>query len=105
MNLDGKVALVTGASRGLGRATALRLAREGAAVALNYRERSAGAESAVAEIRSAGGRAVSVQADIGDPAQVLAMIERTASELGPVDILVNNAGVAVTGDLSDFDFS
>jgi 3-oxoacyl-[acyl-carrier protein] reductase len=105
MPLTGKTALVTGASRGLGRAIALRLARDGAAVAVNYRERAATAESLVEEIRSGGGKAIAVQADVGDAAQVRAMVERATGELGPFDILINNAGVMRRGDLDDFDFS
>ncbi len=103
MSLAGKTAVVTGASRGLGRAIALRLAREGSAVAVNYRERAAEAEEVVASIRASGGRAVAIQADIADRAQVLAMAERVEREIGPVDILVYNAGVMRRGDLSDFD--
>jgi len=105
MNLEGKTALVTGASRGLGRAIALRLAREGAAVAVNYQSRTAEAEEVTARIRAHSGRAVTVQADVGDAAQVRAMAERVASELGPIDILVNNAGKLAKGDLADFDYT
>jgi NAD(P)-dependent dehydrogenase (short-subunit alcohol dehydrogenase family) len=105
MNLEGKTALVTGASRGLGRAIALRIAREGAAVAVNYQSRTAEAEEVTARIRAHSGRAVTVQADVGDAAQVRAMAERVASELGPIDILVNNAGKLAKGDLADFDYT
>jgi NAD(P)-dependent dehydrogenase (short-subunit alcohol dehydrogenase family) len=105
MSLSAKTALVTGASRGLGRAIALRLARDGAAVAVNYRERSVEAEAVAGEIRSSGGRAIAIQAHVADRAQVLAMAERVERELGPVDILVNNAGVMRRGDLSDFEWS
>ena len=105
MSLAGRTALVTGASRGIGRAIALRLARDGAAVAVNYRSGREQAESAVEEIRRAGGRAVAAGADISDPAQVSAMAAQIERDLGPVDILVNNAGVLVRGDLGDFDFS
>src|SRR2546421_10700566 len=80
MTLSGKTALVTGASRGLGRAIALRLARDGAAVALNYRERGADAESLAEEIRSGGGKAIAVQANVGDAGQVRAMVERAVRE-------------------------
>ena len=103
--LEGKTALVTGASRGLGRAIALRLARDGAAVAVNYRREAAAAEAVVAEIRAGGGRAVAVQADVAQPDAVAAMIARVEREFGPVDILVNNAGVLRRGDLGDFDFT
>jgi NAD(P)-dependent dehydrogenase (short-subunit alcohol dehydrogenase family) len=105
MSLSGKIALVTGASRGLGRAIALRLAQEGAAVAVNYRERAAEAEAVAQEIRSNGGKAVALQAHVADAAQVQAMVERASRELGPVDILVNNAGVMRRGDLGDFKWS
>ena len=103
MDLKGRTALVTGASRGLGRAIALRLAREGAGVAVNYQHRSAGAEHVVSLIHEHGGRATAVQADVGDDGQVRAMVERIAAELGPIDILVNNAGALVKGDLADYD--
>src|SRR3989441_904673 len=105
MTLEGKTALVTGAARGIGRAIAMRLAREGAAVGINYRERAREAESLHAEIRAAGGRAFTVRADVSDVCQVNAMAEKIAGELGPVEILINNAGVFRRGDLSDFDYS
>lgn len=97
-----RVALVTGGSRGIGRAIALRLAGQGCAVAVNYREQ---ADKAAEAVRAAGGRAIAVQADIGDAAQVRDMAARVERDLGPVDILVNNAGVLASGDLGDFDFS
>lgn len=102
MSLSGQTALVTGASRGLGRAIARRLAREGAAVSVNYVTRGGDADKVVEEIRSAGGRANAVRADIGDPAQVQEMIQRVTSELGPLSILVNNAGLAIRGTLESF---
>ncbi len=88
-----KVALVTGGSRGIGRAVSLRLAAAGHAVAVNYARRAETADEVTAAVTAAGGRAIAVQADVGDEAQVVAMVERVAAELGPVDILVNNAGI------------
>ena len=101
MILNGKNALVTGASRGLGRAIALRLAREGARLGVNYVAQRQQAEAVATEIRSRGGTAVALQADIADDAQVRAMME----QFGNVDVLVNNAGVMVNGDLTDFDYN
>ena len=105
MSLSGRIALVTGASRGLGRAIALRLAQDGAAVGVNYRERAAEAEAVAQEVRAKGGKAIALQAHVADAAQVRSMVERTGKELGPVDILVNNAGVLRRGDLGDFEWS
>jgi len=102
MSLSGQTALVTGASRGLGRAIARRLAREGAAVWVNYVARGGDAERVVEEIRNAGGRASAVRADIGDPAQVQSMLNRVTGELGPLSILVNNAGLVIRGTLETF---
>jgi 3-oxoacyl-[acyl-carrier protein] reductase len=103
--LSGRTALVTGASRGLGRAIALRLARAGAAVAVNYREQADAASAVVQDIRAHGGRALGLRADVGDPGEVRAMVAEVTSELGAVDILVNNAGVSRPGDLADFDLT
>ncbi len=102
MSLTGQTALVTGASRGLGRAIAQRLAREGAAIGVNYVARSADADSLVQEIRAAGGRATALRADIGDPTQVADMLNRLSDELGSPSVLVNNAGVVVRGTLETF---
>jgi len=92
--LIGKVALVTGGSRGLGRAVAMALAEAGAQVAVNYRTRVAEAEAGCAEIKSPGGKAISVHADVSIAAQVAAMVKQVEQQLGPVAILVNNAGIA-----------
>lgn len=88
-----RVALVTGGSRGIGRACAERLAAAGAAVAINYRENSAAAATVVAAIQESGGRAIAIPADVTNQAAVATMIERIESDLGPVDLLVNNAGI------------
>ncbi len=93
IDLTGRTALVTGASRGIGRAIALALAEAGAAVAVNYRERSDAAEQVVAAVTGAGGRAIAVRADVTDPDAVAAMVKRVVEELGGLDILVNNAGI------------
>jgi 3-oxoacyl-[acyl-carrier protein] reductase len=103
MALNGRVALVTGASRGIGRAIALRLARDGAAVALNYRSSRAQAEAAVEEIRAAGGRALAVKADVGEPGAAAELVEAVERELGAPDILVNNAAIIHRGDLEALD--
>jgi 3-oxoacyl-[acyl-carrier protein] reductase len=106
-NMAGRTALVTGASRGIGRAIALALAEAGAAVAVNYRERGVDASKVVADIQAMGQRAVAVEADVSDSAAVTAMVERVTAELGPVDVLVNNAGIAIIrgiDDLTEDDF-
>jgi 3-oxoacyl-[acyl-carrier protein] reductase len=97
IDVQGRVALVTGASRGIGRAIAFALAGQGAAVAVNFRTRAEDAEAVVGQIRSAGGKAIAIRADVSVSAQVADMAARVAGELGPVDVLVNNAGIAITG--------
>ncbi len=91
--LDGKVALVTGASSGIGYAIAQRFGREGASVAVNYRSESEEAEELAAELTRSSARSIAVQADVSYSVDVEAMVERVAAELGPVDVLVNNAGI------------
>ena len=92
MTLKGKTAIVTGGGRDIGRACVMRLAQEGASVAINYHSSSAGADSAVEEIKAMGGSAFAMQGDLTNEADVTALVDRAASELGGVDILVNNAG-------------
>jgi len=96
-------AIVTGASRGIGRAIALRLALDGIPVAVNYNSRPSAANEVVEAILNAGGRACAIQADTGDPAQVDALFQTAEARLGPVSILVNNAGVLYRGDIDSFD--
>ena len=106
-DLNGHTALVTGGSRGIGAAIALALAKAGAAVAVNYRERAGDADAVVAKIKSMGGRAIAVAADVSQAASVASMVDRAASALGPIDILINNAGIAIVrgiDDLSESDF-
>lgn len=93
-SLAGKVALVTGASRGIGRGIALELAAHGADVAVNYVSSRNRAEAVVTEIEALGSRAAALQADVANAGQCRRLIEETESALGPVDILVNNAGIA-----------
>ena len=92
--LVGKIALVTGGSRGIGRAAALALAKVGAQVAVNYRTHATEADSACAEIKAVGGRAIAVQADVSIAEQVARMIQQVEQQLGPIAILVNNAGIS-----------
>jgi 3-oxoacyl-[acyl-carrier protein] reductase len=90
---SGRTALVTGGSRGIGRACVEILARHGASVAVNFRANVDAAQDVVHAVTSAGQRAIAVQADVTDEAQVRAMVETAERELGPIDLLVNNAGV------------
>lgn len=92
-----KVALVTGASRGIGRAIALRLAADGYSVGVNYASSAAKAEEVVAEIVAAGGSAVAIRADVADADEVNAMFATISEELGSVTVLVNNAGITDDG--------
>lgn len=89
-----KVALITGSSRGIGRAVAYQLAHEGCAVCINYIERRDKADELVAQLKSEGCEAIAVQADVADRAAVNAMVKKTEEAFGPVTLLVNNAGVA-----------
>lgn len=90
---QGRVALVTGASRGIGRAVAIELGRRGCRVAVNYQSSESAARETAEAIRAAGGAAITAAADVSDPGQAKALVETVSRELGPVEILVNNAGI------------
>ena len=96
MKLDGKVAIVTGSSRGIGAAIAERFAAEGAAVVVNARHAD-GANRLAEEIQAQGGRAIAVKADVSKKAEVQDLIKKAMDGLGPIHILVNNAGIARIG--------
>lgn len=99
--LTNRVALVTGASRGIGRAVAIALAELGADVAVNYRERATDAQAVVDAIRAIGRCSLAVAADVSDGAEVTKMHQTIEAELGPVDVLVNNAGMAIIRGVDD----
>src|SRR5476649_367469 len=106
-DLAKRVALVTGGSRGIGRAIAISLADAGAAVVVNYREKAAEAASVVEAIKKKGGRAMAIAADVSQAEAVKKMMAAVERELGPVDVLVNNAGIAIiksVEDLTEEDF-
>jgi 3-oxoacyl-[acyl-carrier protein] reductase len=100
-NLHNRVALVTGGSRGIGAAVVRSLAGAGAAVIINYRERTDAAQSLVTAIEKEGGRAIAIGADVAQNDAVVGMFDRAAQAFGPVDILVNNAGIAITRNIDD----
>lgn len=107
-DLSGKVALVTGASRGIGAAVAVKLAQCGAAVAVNYAGSASGAQQVVESITSTGGTAVALQANVSDPSAAQRLVEDTIAQLGGLDIVVNNAGITRDGlvmRMSDEDWS
>ena len=99
-SLKGKVALITGASRGIGRAIAERLSQQGAAVVVNYATQANEAARLVSEIESAGGKALAIQADIGRVSEVVRLMDESLAHFGKLDILVNNAGLMFTKPVS-----
>jgi len=106
-SLNNRVALVTGGSRGIGRAIAVSLAEAGASIAVNYRDKAAEARNVAETIRGAGGRAMAIGADVSQAAEVAAMMAAVERELGPVDVLINNAGIGLVrtvDDLTEDDF-
>lgn len=104
-DFEGRTALVTGGSRGIGRAVCVRLAEAGAAVAVNYAADEKAARETLAAVESAGGRGVAVQGDVSDADRVAAMAAEAESALGPIDLLVANAGIAKAGAHDDIDLA
>ncbi|MEQ9643591.1 MAG: glucose 1-dehydrogenase [Alphaproteobacteria bacterium] len=98
-----QVAIVTGGSRGIGRAISARLAAQGAAVCVNYAAQQEPADTLVADLKAKGTAAIAVRADVSEPDQAQALIDKAAAELGPPTILVNNAGVSMPANLETFD--
>jgi len=101
MRLNGKVAVITGGSRGIGKAIALKFAAEGASVVVNYAKSQQKAESVVEEIRKNGGKGISVRGDVSNPSDVKNIIQAALTTLGRVDILINNAGVLIPEDFPE----
>ncbi len=99
--LKGKVALVTGSSRGIGKAIAERLAREGAALVVNYAKSADVAHGVVGTIKSEGGKAIAVQADVGKTGEIQRLFDQTTEHFGKIDILVNNAGILSTRPIAE----
>ncbi|MCL4459948.1 MAG: 3-oxoacyl-ACP reductase FabG [Chloroflexi bacterium] len=103
MRFGGEAVIVTGASRGIGRAIAIAFAREGARVAVNYQKDKAGAEETVESIRRDGGQALAIQADVSQASEVEELVGRTEKELGPITVLVNNAATFLRTTLLETD--
>ena len=102
-SLSGRIALVTGASRGIGRAIAQRLSRDGAAVAVNYVSNANSAEEVAAEIKAAGGNAIALPADVSKLEDIKRLFDQTIEHFGRLDILVNNAGIRISKNVADID--
>jgi 3-oxoacyl-[acyl-carrier protein] reductase len=102
--LEGKIALITGGSRGIGAAIAKRLAADGASVAITYAKDASGAASVVREIERDGRKAIAIQADAADPGAVEAAVEKTVATFGQIDVLVNNAGTAIPKTFAETTF-
>ena len=100
-DLSGRVAMVTGASRGIGKAIALALAKAGADVAVNYRSRAVEAQAVVTAIRALGRRSVSLDADVSNSQAVARLVGSVEEALGPIDLLVNNADIALRRELEE----
>src|SRR3990170_6674815 len=101
MELKGKIALVTGAGRNLGKAIALGLAREGAHLVINYSSSEKGAQETKAEAEKLGVKAIAIRADVSKTDQILAMVNKAETEFGAIDILINNAGVIIHAPLEE----
>jgi len=101
MRLEGKVALVTGSSRGIGRGIALKLAEEGADVVVNYHQNAQMASAVAAQIKKSGRRTLTIQADVSQKKDVDRLVEAALDGLGKIDILVNNAGIFISGGIAD----
>ena len=100
-DFEGKVVLVTGGTRGIGKALALQLAEEGALLALNYMSRSSDAEQTVAEVEAHGARAIAIAGDVSQPDAARSIVETAREALGPIDMLVTSAGISIPGPADD----
>src|SRR5947207_11055834 len=100
-SLAGKIALVTGGSQGIGRATCIELAARGAAIAVHYRSHAEEAESVAAQICASGGKAIAIQADLARPSDPGSLVKAVMDQLGEIDILVNNAGEMTDSSVAD----